>query len=104
MAESVRQRRGAQGWSELVKRQKASGLSVQEFCRREGLSAWTLYGWRSRLRAQRSQRLRQAESPPGPEREPASFIDLGALKAPGAQRWEVRLDLGEGIVLHLVRG
>jgi transposase-like protein len=28
-----------------------SGLSVQAFCRREGINAWTFYGWRSRLRA-----------------------------------------------------
>jgi len=101
MTESGRQRRSARAWGEIVKQQKASGLSVQAFCRREGISAWTLYGWRSRLRAGRP---RQTESQAGPAREAASFIDLGALRAPGAQRWEIRLDLGDGIVLHLVRG
>jgi len=100
MAESVRQGRGAQAWGELVKRQRASGLSVSAFCRREGINAWTFYGWRSRLRSAQS---RQLESRPVPA-EGASFIDLGALGSPAAQRWEVRLDLGEGIVLHLVRG
>jgi len=37
-------------------------------------------------------------------RQAPGFIDLGALGAPAAQRWEVRLDLGGGIILHLVRG
>ncbi|MGH8319589.1 MAG: IS66 family insertion sequence element accessory protein TnpA [Steroidobacteraceae bacterium] len=53
MAESGRQRRNAQTWGELVKQQRASGLSVPAFCRREGINAWTLYGWRSRLRSGR---------------------------------------------------
>ncbi|MGH7189911.1 MAG: IS66 family insertion sequence element accessory protein TnpA [Acetobacteraceae bacterium] len=100
MAESGRQRRNAQAWDELVKRQNASGLSAQAFCRREGISAWMFYRWRSRLRVGRS---RQPESR-ALAGEAAPFIELGALRSPGAQRWEVRLDLGAGIVLHLVRG
>jgi putative transposase len=101
MTESVRQRRGAQAWGELVKRQEASGVSAQAFCRRERISAWVFYRWRTRLRAEGS---RPPESRSEPTREAAPFIDLGALRAPAAQRLEVRLDLGEGIVLHLVRG
>ena len=101
MVRSGQQQRSAQAWGELVKQQKASGLSVPAFCRREGISAWTLYGWRSRLR---SGQLRRPESRAAPAREAASFIDLGALRAPATERWEIRLDLGGGIVLHLVRG
>jgi putative transposase len=101
MAENGRQRRNAQTWGELVKQQEASGLSVPAFCRREGISAWTLYGWRSRLR---SGQPRRPESRPAPAKEATSFIDLGALRAPAIERWEIRLDLGGGIVLHLVRG
>ena len=95
-------RRDVESWRELVTRQAESGLSVQAFCRREGLNAWTFYGWRSRLRAGAA-----AEQPPAngstgvvPTR---GFIDLGALPS-GASRCEVRLDLGGGVVLHLVRG
>ena len=101
MAESGRQRRNAQRWGELVKQQRASGLSVPAFCRREGINAWTLYGWRSRLR---SRQPRRPEGRPAPAKEGSSFIDLGALSAPATERWEIRLDLGGGIVLHLVRG
>lgn len=101
MAENGRQRRNAQTWEELVKQQRASGLSVPAFCRREGINAWTLYGWRSRLR---SGQPRRPEGRPAPAKEASSFIDLGALRAPPAERWEIRLDLGGGIILHLVRG
>ena len=101
MAARGRQRRNAQTWGELVKRQRASGLSVPAFCRREGINAWTLYGWRSRLR---SGQPRRPEGRPAPAKAASSFIDLGALRAPTTERWEIRLDLGGGIVLHLARG
>jgi hypothetical protein len=96
------QRRSEQAWRELVARQIASGLSVQTFCEREGINAWSLYGWRSRL---------GAKSRPGvpvvtrsaPVQPPATeFIELGALGASGS-RCEIRLDLGGGMVLQLVR-
>jgi putative transposase len=99
---NVMRRGDVQTWGELVTRQAESGLSVQAFCRREGLNAWTFYGWRSRLRARAT-----AEEPPAngstgvvPTR---GFIDLGALPS-GATRCEIRLELGGGVVLHLVRG
>ncbi|MGH8319597.1 MAG: IS66 family insertion sequence element accessory protein TnpA [Steroidobacteraceae bacterium] len=52
-------RRGAESWRELVARQASSGMSVQEFCQRDGLNAWTFYGWRSRLRTQPRMRGQQ---------------------------------------------
>ena len=36
-------------WEERVARQRASGLSVAEFCRRERVHPVTFYGWRRRL-------------------------------------------------------
>lgn len=99
---NVMRRGGVETWREIVTRQAQSGLSVQAFCRREGLNVWTFYGWRSRLRAGAA-----GEEPPAnrsPSVEPtAGFIDLGALPS-GASRCELRLELGGGVVLHLVRG
>lgn len=94
--------RGEQAWSELVARQAESGVSVQEFCRGEGLSAWSLYEWRSRLRA-RSEGKAATESKAASGGSPAQFIDLGALE-PARSRCEIRLELGGGVVLSLVRG
>jgi transposase-like protein len=94
-------RRGEQAWRELVARQARSGLSVAEFCQREGISAWSLYEWRKRLRPNDGD-----QGPVGTERSAregaAGFIDLGAI-ASGGSRCEIRLDLGGGVVLHLVR-
>ena len=97
----VIQRRSEQAWRELVTRQSQSGLSVQAFCRRAGLNPWTLYGWRSRL-GTRGTREEPVVSG-AVEAEPAAgFIDLGGL-AGGSSRCEMRLDLGGGVVLHVVR-
>jgi hypothetical protein len=96
------QRRSVETWRELVARQERSGLSAHAFCRQERLNAWTFYGWRSRLRrsaAVAEERVVVSEQ----NREPAGFIDLGALKG-GSSRCEIRLDLGGGVVLQVVRG
>ena len=94
--------RSVETWRELVARQNRSGLSVQAFCRQERLNAWTFYGWRSRLRksaAVPEDRVVAREQ----NREPAGFIDLGALSGVSS-RCEIRLDLGGGVVLQVVRG
>ena len=99
-----RERRSESVWREIVGRQTESGLTVQAFCDREGIKSASLYGWRSRLRSDvqnrsvsgRAPRTQRSEKPAG------DFIDLGALGS-GRSRFEVRLDLGGGVLLHLVR-
>jgi hypothetical protein len=84
-----------------VERQERSGLRVKQFCEREGLNVSSLYLWRSRLR-NGSQSL---PTEPLPKSRPAEgsegFIDLGTLGT--GSRFQVRLDLGGGVLLHLVR-
>ena len=41
-------------WRDRVERQRRSGLSILEFCRREGFSAGSFYAWKRRLQASRS--------------------------------------------------
>lgn len=101
------QRRSEQAWRELVTRQVQSGLTVQGFCEREGINAYSLYGWRSRLRARGASEEPAVSRPargllPSGAEPTAQFIDLGAL-GPSRSRCEVRLDLGGGVMLHLVR-
>lgn len=103
MGKAIR-RRGVESRRELVTRQVSSGLSVQEFCRREGLNAWTFYGWRSRLLRARATVAEEPAAESAIAEEPASgFIELGALGR-SSSRCEIRLDLGGGVVLHVVRG
>ena len=100
-----RQRRGESAWRELVQRQEQSGLSVTQFCEREGIKAASLYGWRSRLReGPKAATVPEAAPKKAKYREAPSsgFIDLGALGS-SRSRFEIRLDLGHGVLLHLVR-
>lgn len=95
--------RGEKWWRELVARQAASGLSLREFCRRESLSAWSLYEWRSRLRARKEQQSKPTPVAAAAQSQaPGTFIDIGALEG-GRARCEIRLDLGGGVVLEVVR-
>ena len=100
-----RERRSESAWREIVSRQAESGLSVQAFCEREGIKAASLYGWRARLqrKAQGKNSVPRAPRRPRQEKPTGEFIDLGALSS-SRSRFEVRLDLGGGVLLHLVRG
>jgi hypothetical protein len=98
---------GVQAWRELLRRFDASGISVGEFCKRERLSKATFQRWRARLTAEASALTMAAMSERSGEQAPTSFIDLGSLGATSAAvtaRLDLKLDLGGGLTLHLVRG
>ena len=96
-------RRSAATWRDLVARQARSGLSVQAFYLQERINTWTFYGWRSRLR-ERTTAVETAAVVRSTDSEPAAgFINLGALSR-SSSRCEIRLDLGGGLVLQVVRG
>ncbi len=105
MEKSSRQRRSESAWREIVESQGQSGLTVPEFCEREGIKAASLYGWRSRLREGSQSPPTPAAVPkrPEPSAHSSGFIDLGSLGT-SSSRFEVRLELGGGVLLHLVRG
>ena len=97
-------RRSEEAWRELVARQVDSGVSVQAFCERERLNLNTFYGWRSKLRVRTAVNAGKASASKAKVSEPAGgFIDLGSLEG-SASRYEIRLDLGGGVVLQVVRG
>ena len=97
-------RRSEKVWRELLARQACGGLSVQAFCRREGLNVNSFYGWRLKLRASIAGREDAATMSGSKAREGSGdFIDLGSLSG-GSSRYEIRLDLGGGVVLQVVRG
>jgi hypothetical protein len=106
MEKISRQRRSESTWQGIVERQEHSGLTVSAFCEREGIKSASLYGWRSRLR-QGSRDAPEVGSVPQKAKrsgDPSSgFIDLGSLGS-SPSRFEVRLELGGGVLLHLVRG
>jgi len=104
MDQITRQRRSESAWREIVARQEQSGLTVTAFSEREGLTTASLYGWRVRLRQQAAGKRTspQISKSARAEKAPEEFIDLGAIGA-SRGRFEVRLDLGGGVLLQLVR-
>lgn len=99
-----RQKLSESAWREIVARQAQSGLAVREFCEREGIKAASLCGWRVRLREdiQEQGMLSNPAKTERAEKPSGEFIDLSALGS-GRSRFEVRLGLGGGVLLHLVR-
>lgn len=86
-------------WRSLLAKYGDSGLGVEEFCRSQAISASSFYRWRSALQAvpDGGQRRRSEEV--------AGFVDLGRLDPAPPRRasLELKLDLGDGLMLHLVR-
>lgn len=103
MEQIKRRRLGRDRWVELLERCGASGLSVEAFCRQEGISPKSFYRWRRVLRHE-STSPSVTRSMARPAATP--FVDLGALvgRQAGASPFELKLDLGGGLMLHLVRG
>jgi putative transposase len=89
----VESRKGKE-WRERMERFAASGQQAKVFCQAEGVSETVFYRWRQRLQD-------VAQSAPG-------FIAVRPAPSDGAMAskaapWELRLDLGDGLVLHLAR-
>ena len=98
MAENLKgKRRSREEWRAVFDRFAASGLGVGAFCAREGISDWSFGRWRSLL-ADECSAVGKAASVEG-----AGFVDAGLIGLGGGGRIEIKLDLGRGMVLHLVR-
>lgn len=100
MAKAIkrRRRRSRDEWRKVFARQMSSGLSVAAFCAREAISLSSFQRWRTRIAT--ASGAPEAQTPARPE----AFVDLGMLGSGGTSRLELKLDLGDGLVLHLVRG
>jgi hypothetical protein len=97
-------RRSAETWRAMVARFCQSGLTEEAFCEGEGVSAKLFHRWRAKRtsatpRAVADKPVRVAPSPVSS----SGFVDLGSLKDRGS-KLEMRLDLGGGVLLHVVRG
>ena len=91
-------RRNEAQWRSLLSRFSDSGLSVSAFCRREAVSTASFYRWRGLIDRHDGGEALAVRSEP-------AFVDLGTLRGESARGApvELRLDLGGGLSLHLVR-
>ncbi len=94
-------RRSAQAWGEVVERFAQSGLTEEDFCEREGIGSKLFHRWRVK-RSGVPARAR-VEKAPRVSGSAAGFVDLGGIGSSGS-RFEVRLELGAGVVLSVARG
>lgn len=98
MEQRKRQRSSAGMRRAIMARYADSGLSVETFCQRESISTSSFYRWRS---LHDNSSTREIVPRAAPNKAPA-FVELGTLR--GTQTaLELRLDLGGGVLLHLVR-
>jgi hypothetical protein len=92
-------RRSQSEWRSLLARFDGSGVGVATFCRREAISAASFYRWR---------RLLDNEGDGGEvigRQSAPAFVDLGTLNSVSSSRprIDLKLDLGDGLIVHLVR-
>lgn len=102
-ASKRRRRLDAQTWQEVLSRFDGAGVPVAEFCRREGICQSSFHRWRSRLEVRSAGGAVVQRAAPDTS---ATLVDLGMLGAAAssaAPRVDLKLDLGGGLTLHLVR-
>ena len=100
-------RRSGLAWRALVEGYRATGLSLERYCEREGIGIASYHRWR-RLLAQATPAARAGRRSPtkGVAVAPTAsgaFVDLGTLPS-ASSRVELRLDLGGGVMLQIARG
>ena len=80
-------------WQQIIADYERSGLTQEVFCEQAQIPKSSFYKWRKRLGTQSA------------VDKPAQFIDLNALVKPKDKtRWEIDLDLGNGMRLSLRGG
>lgn len=103
---SKRRRLSERAWRELFRRFDGAGLTVEAFCKAEGLSRSSFNRWRSRLAMQPGTVAATAVGASDDRQFATPFVDLGLLGAASPAYpagVELRLDLGGGLSLTLVR-
>ena len=102
MEQRGRRRLSARAWRAALARFAQSEVTVEAFCERERVCKSSFYRWRSILGSNESEPTPANQAVTSAKR-PAAFVDLGAL-GPAVSRSEVRVDLGGGVTLSVVRG
>jgi hypothetical protein len=102
-------RRSTQAWRALVEGFAASGVTLRQYCTREGIGMASYHRWRRLLAMAKPSAAAvtgmagMAGSAAPTSMSVPAFVDLGAL--PGASaRLELRLEFGGGVTLQISRG
>lgn len=104
-------------WRARLRRFEGDGRSVAQFCAAEAVSKWSFYYWRRRLATsvEKAPRTAAVPKPKTSEEGAAGFIDVGVARLVGSTPRvvmaqplasagvELRLELGGGVVLQVLR-
>jgi hypothetical protein len=91
-------------WRERIAAQERSGLTVERFCREQGLTEQSFYLWRKRLREQQPLRFALVETGLGRQRlarESESESELELLLATG-ERLRIGADVDVAVLRRVV--
>ena len=86
----------ADEWAERIAAQQRGGISVKQFCKERGLTEYSFYAWRKRLRESGPVRFALVEK--NAQRERASEAALELVLATGE-----RLRIGSGVDTSTLR-
>jgi len=104
----TRAHRSERSWRGIFARQRASGLTIEAFCRVEGIGRSTFNRWQMLLNAKDSivGRARSVQSDELSTSDAGDrFIDAGEMRVDNiGEAIEIRLDLGGGVLLTIRRG
>ena len=105
---SGRRRMDEQSWRVVLEHFDIAATTVQEFCLREALTRSVFMRWRARLRPSSSRLPAPAVDGARALAPKPSIVDLGVLGASTAAAakhagLELRIELGGGLSVHLVR-
>ena len=87
-----RTRRSSAQWQEILDRFHGSGSTAVDYCHLQGVNPTCFDRWRRKLSGRKADRVVMP-----------SFVELPATSFAPASRWQIELDLGDGVVLRLAR-
>ena len=94
-------------WRRRMESQPRSGLSIEKYCRREGIAASTFYGWKRRLKVLNatSSSSRQKSKRSRGRREPVNSQRAGSfVQVPLAVSSTIQVRFVDGTLLNLPPG
>lgn len=82
-------RRSREQWQQLAQEQVDSGLNPTDFCRRQSINLTSFGNWKRRLKKEQA----VASDP--------HWREVSTLPVRSSVRWDIELDLGDGLCLRL---
>jgi hypothetical protein len=94
-------------WQKHLERQPRSGLSIEKYCRREGIAPGTYYAWKRRLKSAQATTTptrRKSKSSPDRSKPARSQTTGGFIHVPLPVSATIQIRFVDGTLVSLPRG